>query len=302
MFYVKVKNILNKLLPKVLFDILINFWRYTIINIYNFFYNRKLKKFTKPYYKSIKYNIYNYFIKISPNNWSADKEYHCKWRYEKYIHDVMIDIVEKWDICVDIWANIGSYTIFLPLLTGANWKVIAFEPIKNLYNQINDSIKYNKISNVTLFNKACSNEEKNEYIYMQEGNLSWSSLINNSKFNKKEKISSIIWDNYLLKEKKIDFIKIDTEWYELNVLLWLEKTIQKNTPNIIIEFSPWLNMYKNDDDSIKILKFLSKYYKKICIIEYNKYLDLTKTNDLHIFNNLAKKSEQINLLCIKNHE
>ena len=230
MNYLKIKKKLNNILPKFIFNFIIYIWRNSFIKFNNFIKNNKLINFDKEIFKKIKINNISYLLKLNPNNWFIDKKIYTNWIYEKEIYTLMYKNISKNYICVDIWANIWMYTNFLPKLIWKKWKVIWFEPIKSIYKQNNESIKKNWYINVKLYNYACSDKEEDIIININDENIWWSSLIYNNKHNRQESIKSIIWDSILLKEAKIDFIKIDTEWHELNVLNWIIKTIEKFKP------------------------------------------------------------------------
>jgi len=187
----------------------------------------------------------------------------------------MIKNIKDGDTFVDIGANIGIYTNFIPQLVWEKWKVIAFEPISKIYNQNMKSIQANKYTNVTLYNLACSNKKQETKIYFKEGNIWWSHIgkqeILGDVEENSEIIKAIIWDDILLKENKIDFIKVDTEWYEWKVLQWIQKVINRDKPKIIIEFAPHQYQW---DDAKNILKFLWKHYSKVYLIEYKKTLQI----------------------------
>ena len=77
----------------------------------------------------------------------------------------------------------------------------------------------------------------------------------------KDFTNGITLDKFLEKNKKIkkiDFIKIDTEGHELEVLKGAEKTIKKFKPNFIqLEFN-WHQLYKNNS-LLMFQKFLYNY-------------------------------------------
>ena len=88
--------------------------------------------------------------------------------------------------------------------------------------------------------------------------------LKNTKKSLKCKISSL--DNFLIKNKKlsikkIDLIKIDTEGYELEVLIGAKKTIEKFKPKYIqIEYN-WHHLFKN----------VNLYYFSKVLKEYQAY-------------------------------
>lgn len=173
-------------------------------------------------------------------------------------------------ICIDIGANIGEYSKYI--LENSNSKVIAFEPIKKSYKKL---IHLNKIFKDRFygFNIGIGEKNKISKIYYDENNLQWAHFnsevkeidyLKNTKKSSKSKIftlDSFIKKNKKLINKKIDLIKIDTEGYELEVLLGANKTIKKFKPKYIqIEYN-WHHLFKN----------VNLYYFSKILSEYKVY-------------------------------
>ncbi|MDD3793693.1 MAG: FkbM family methyltransferase [Candidatus Gracilibacteria bacterium] len=291
MYYIKVRNKIEKILPKYIFNILINSWR-MIIRIKRKNQEKKLKNFIKDIYKKVKIKNISFQLLISHKNGTVDNEIFINGIYEKEIFYIMYKNIKKDYICVDIGANIGMYTNFLPKLVGKNGKVIGFEPIQAIYNQNLSSINKNKYENVYLYNKACSDVNGETIININDLNMGGSSIERKNSSNITEKISTIIGDEILLKEEKINFIKIDTEGHEWKVIKGIEKTINKFSPKMIIEFSPYLFSDKNDGK--KILDFFLCRYNYVYIVEKGEKLNLKKENDIYKYYELENET-QVNL-------
>jgi len=299
--YLYIKKKLKTVLPSKIFDILIFTWRLFFVKILHFNRNRKLRKFKSPFFKKISiWNINSFHLKISPYNWYIDRVIYLENIYEKNIFMLMSVIIKEWDTCVDIWANIWMYTNFLPKIVWTQWKVIWFEPIKRIYIQNQESIKYNHYwKNVVLYNSACWYHKKQSLIHICPDNV-WGSSLYKQKCHTEwttEKINTVIWDEILSTENKINFIKIDTEWYELNVLKGLKKTIYRFKPYIIIEFSPTL--FEKVTDSLEILTILKTNYHFVYIIEHKVLLNLELKLDEIKYQKLANE-KQVNLFFFNN--
>lgn len=61
--------------------------------------------------------------------------------------------------------------------------------------------------------------------------------------------------------EKINFMKIDTEWFELNVLKWAIGIIKKQHPKIYMEYLPFLHNEKKD--SKELLELIKENYDNI---------------------------------------
>ena len=96
-----------------------------------------------------------------------------------------------------------------------------FEPNKKCF-KILKSIKGIIANNVAIDN---TNSSKNFYEHKIS---SWSSLKKIKGFNEKYKVNCQTLDRYILKNKikKIDYLKIDTEGNDFNVLLSARKSIK----------------------------------------------------------------------------
>jgi FkbM family methyltransferase len=173
-------------------------------------------------------------------------------------------------LCIDVGANIGEYSKYI--LENSNSKVIAFEPMPSSFKKLK---KIENIFNDRLYAYNIGIGDKNEtkYLYYDKNNLQWANFNSElkkidylKKSNKSVKCKISTLDNFLFKNKKlplkkIDLIKIDTEGYELEVLIGAKKTIKKFKPKYIqIEYN-WHHLFKN----------VNLYYFSKILKEYQAY-------------------------------
>ena len=160
--------------------------------------------------------------------------------------NIFIKNLEKLNIkkFIDIGANIGQYTV--EILKNANTKVIAFEPIPKCCSKLS-IIKKQFDNRFKYFQIALSNKNKFTKLNYVENKCGYSSLEKINKISyiknlkiKKIKIISKKLDSFGNNEdfKHIDFIKIDTEGHEMEVLKGGYKFLKKNNIKMIqIEFN-----------------------------------------------------------------
>ena len=157
-------------------------------------------------------------------------------------------------IIIDIGANIGS--VSLPLANMfKNSKIISIEPTIYAYSKLKKNVSLNPSlkSRIKLENSFISNKNKS----IKQVHSSWNFSDNNKKHKvhlgilKKTSFKIKKLDKICSKFKKIDFIKIDVDGHELDVLKSGKKTITKHKPVIYFEFAPYL--YKEFGYSPKIL-------------------------------------------------
>lgn len=169
--------------------------------------------------------------------------------------------IKKKQNVIDVGANIGRYSLKLSKLVGKNGLVYAFEPMHKSYLTLLALIHFSKIKNILPFNFALSNKSglvlmkeiesplKKDYLF---GTQTESKIVNRGK---NSLIKYSIELDKIVKNKKISFIKVDCEGFELQVLQGAKSLIKKNRPIILVEY--------NNKKVVNFLKSLG--YKEIII-------------------------------------
>jgi len=80
--------------------------------------------------------------------------FHAMPYYEREIWDFMKSIVKPEDVCIDVGAHIGTYTIPLARLVGQKGMIIAVEPLPMNISILKRNIKVNNLSNIVVIGKA----------------------------------------------------------------------------------------------------------------------------------------------------
>ncbi len=210
------------------------------------------------------------------------------------------------DVVIDVGAHIGETIQILNSNFKIN-KIIAFEPSKHNYKRLEVFVGKKKYKNTEIYNFACGKEDKIENLNfaVDSSSSSLREINENSKyfkmkrlvisglskkeFFKKEKIQIRKLNDFfvLIKDRSIDLLKIDTEGFELDVLIGAEK-ILNNTKMIYFEHH-YDNMIKKNYTFTDINKFLvEKNFKKT-----NKFkMPLRKTFEyIYINNNFDEKKD-----------
>ena len=178
--------------------------------------------------------------------------------------------VNKWNLAIDIGANIGLWSRDL---TNFFHKTICFEPNSNCIKYLKKNIIIEKaiIHNYALGSK---NEDKELFTPINSGG---SSLIDNTTIGYNSDGQKIYgkWPQgtkqQLVKVKKldefnfneIDFIKIDVQGYEYEVLKGAKKTLEINSPIICLE-----EEYPENSRSINFLESLNYEIVDVAIKEH----------------------------------
>lgn len=153
--------------------------------------------------------------------------------WEPYVKAVLDKEVRKSHTIVDVGASIGAYA--LPLAKKVN-RVIAFEPHPKTSELLKKSIRSNQLKNIVLIEKAVGESAKKvlfglSNVPMESGIISRPTTDADSNVE----IESIDLDTALATENRVDWLLIDAEGSEANVLKGASKILYRYSPKIIIE-------------------------------------------------------------------
>jgi len=165
--------------------------------------------------------------------------------------DLYKDIIKTDAIIIEAGSHIGSHTVPLSKIAKEGC-LYAFEPQLLLFNLLNNNIKENNISNTEIYLEAVSNKEEtvklNQVDYKElyknndeinSGGLDFKVLVSN---NDGYEINVITLDNKFKHLEKLDFIKIDAEGNEFEILKGGKNLINRFHPIIYLEFIPGENL------------------------------------------------------------
>ena len=181
--------------------------------------------------------------------------YHAHWKkYFNEEYEKIKPFVKEGDMVMDIGSNIGLFTLILSDLIGANGKVYSFEPSAYLFEKLNNNVQVNNINNVETFKVGMGSKEDETEMYFNPQQSGLSSIVERVSENCiSEKISITTLDKFTDdSDKRISFIKIDTEGYEPEVLMGGINLIRKDKPVIYIELGG--KYQKSSFSAIDLLK------------------------------------------------
>ncbi len=193
--------------------------------------------------------------------------------FEEGLTRMVIEYLNPGMTFIDVGAHFGYFTLLGSYLVGNNGQVHSFEPSPSTYNIL--KINTSSLQNIILNN--CAISSKKETVLINDYGIKYSAY--NSIYGarlpkdtikkitpKKHKIDAISIDEYIENTGiKPDFIKIDAESAEYQILIGMEKTINKIHPIITIEVGDY--GVEGVPPSKELIKYLiEKGYKPY---EYN---------------------------------
>ncbi len=202
---------------------------------------------------------------------------------------LMSKFIFEGDVVFDIGSNIGAFTVPFAKKVGAFGEVYAFEPQKFIYEILEENVKKNKLQNVNLFNIALGkkedNFELNDIDYSELGNFGGVGFkYDNSTFTKNIKDSkykvNVANLNKFENIERCDFIKMDVEFMELDILKGGNIFLKKFRPILWIENHEF---YPNEINKFLLQNDYNPYWVYTKVFNESNYF----VNDVNYFNNLG---------------
>jgi FkbM family methyltransferase len=153
----------------------------------------------------------------------AVKGPHGEWTYQKAKMDVAVALCKKRGVAVDVGGHCGIWARELCKVFGA---VHSFEPVRDHRECY---VKNQRSDNWTLHPVALGEKEGRAATQTKPGSSGDTWLVSG------DRVDVRTLDSFNLEP---DFLKIDTEGYELFVLKGAEQTLRKFKPVVIVEQKP----------------------------------------------------------------
>ena len=160
---------------------------------------------------------------------------------------------------IDVGVNFGETLLNFAKLTGNSGMVYGFEPMPFSYDKCLKNVSLNNFKNIVIENMALSNTSENLVIIDPLNGNSGGTYVSRWKADDIGQIiiASIRLDEYVLQKGilKIDFVKIDVEGYETNVINGALETIKKYRPLLYIEICDE-NLKRAGSSSVNLIQLL----------------------------------------------
>ena len=227
-------------------------------------YNIYLFIFARPYFQKLNEVVFRIIVgPLGFMNHSADFRLTGERRLFQKLS------ILNFEIIIDIGANKGDWAEMV-LKEAPLSKVYAFEPQKSEFDKLVKLSKNYKIDRLFPYNLALGDAQKNIEMHIHDTSSELSYIDNKlnqlplltGKSSTSESIKMILFDTFIESNEDkfnvINFIKIDTEGYEYEVLLGSIKTLSKYKPGFIQIEMNWHALFRNNS-LLKISMQLSTY-------------------------------------------
>lgn len=228
--------------------------------------------------------------------------------YEYELLSNFIDYIPANSIIYDVGANIGNHTVFFSKYLKPR-KIYTFEPETTVYKLLIANIDRNNLKDIETYNFAIGEKDGVGTLSIDEKNMGA------SKVSITEEGQVVIKSLDSLDIELPDFVKIDVEGFELDVLLGMKEILTNKKPIM------WIEIF--DDNKKAVDEFLRKYhyvlvdrwldnyiYLPVAEEHYISLFELIKNKAMARFNSeinrltllMRNKNELINNLQKKIHE
>ncbi|MFU3618139.1 FkbM family methyltransferase [Pseudomonas paraeruginosa] len=205
--------------------------------------------------------------------------------------DILRAFCDPGSTLIDIGANIGLTSLAMSGLCGEGL-VVAVEPVPATFRLLERNLSLLLHANVKMVNKALGDKDGSVAMYVNESNLATAFVVSEESSGNLDiplsTLDALVTDCGLA---SVDFIKIDVEGHELDVLRGARNTLEKFRPNVLLEMNHWcLNVFRRTSLP-EFHEALLGIFPFVFAVEKGMYIDFTERGNVgdifqrHVFEN-----------------
>lgn len=148
--------------------------------------------------------------------------------------------IRRGDTFVDVGAHVGYYTLIAARVVGDEGRVFAFEPDPDNFALLRRNVTLNGFRNVVLEQRAVTAHPGSRRLYRSPKNTGDHRLAAGGEERQSIQVGAVKLDGYLRGAGRVDFVKIDTQGAEAEVVAGMRETLRANPGiRILLEFWPY---------------------------------------------------------------
>jgi FkbM family methyltransferase len=195
-----------------------------------------------------------YWLTRVPSLYLFLERYRRRGNWDKRIY---LCFIRPGDIVLDVGANFGGHTVIFSHLVGKEGHVIAFEPVPETFAALQENVEHrSRHSNVSTFPAAVGNpRSSNDSVLIRvpgddfyQASLaiqtagSWAHSPDVREYS--VPLRSLDADDTVQRLPRLDFVKVDVEGGELDVLKGAAKTLSRHGPLLYCEvYENWASSF-----------------------------------------------------------
>lgn len=166
--------------------------------------------------------------------------------WETWLTQCLSRIVKTGDVCIDVGANYGYYSVLMSILAGKGGRTIAVEPNPEIFRLLQSTASIHS-SPVEPVQAALSDSSGRIMLNIPDNFYGDASIIDRAdrshvrRSRVKVKMQTLDEMAAELQLEKVDVVKIDVEGVEPKVFNGMKETIERNPGlRVLLEYSPFL--------------------------------------------------------------
>ncbi len=194
---------------------------------------------------------------------------------------------------IDVGANVGVYTYSAAQLVGESGQIIAIEPFSGCIKHLQETARINQLKSVKILTGAASDHEGTARLSLNSAS-ELNELIPEDVALKSQQNFEIVpcftLDSLIETEQihRVDWLKIDAESHELQVLWGARRMLESFYPNIIYE-----NIAGAQGNNTQVAHYLTE--NGYLLFRYTPYL-----KQMNSINSLDELNGNLNIIAIHN--
>jgi FkbM family methyltransferase len=182
--------------------------------------------------KKCKHGVFSFF----QNDMIIGKSLDLYGEYAEYEFMLLDNLIAPNHVVIDIGANIGLHSVWFSK-HAFKGEVVAFEPNEHNRVMLAKNLEQNGCKNVTVYSNIVGERKGMSFISSFDpklpGNYGECSVLDSNPGQLYESREMVNIDS--INVQKLDFVKIDVEGYEKQVLNGMKETIKKHRPGMLVE-------------------------------------------------------------------
>jgi len=210
-------------------------------------------------------------------HWIPNQLFWRGWEgYEPEMTGLFYELAQSARTVVDVGAHAGFYSLMAGL-ANPQAKIFAFEPMKQVFDAMEQNVKLNGLENIECFNVAVgATSGIQEFYFPDQDQPISSSLLGDVLFAtfppgsiKHVPVSVVTLDEFVAEKRvvDVDLIKLDTERTEHDVLAGAVNLLQRDRPDIICEVWPDAGNGKDIEAILRPLGYRFFHLRSDCAVE-----------------------------------